>query len=1842
MCSNVLLSIPVVHAEDTEADNKATTAVDRRQAALEFVQASRAYEFGDEEEDLDFLEEEWQLMGTYMSNYYVPYSTYLTSTARDSKGSVSVDKDTKNDYTKILEGTLGMQKDNAEETASRILSNMVDPVSYGKANFKDENKHTTRRLYFGEYDKAGVAKAFKNEVEANYFDLLTMSLDNNAAKKLLKLADSKTDRLAVYWKDGNTNRVVMTINVDFKETDGNGKEVDARSVSSSQAAFLNAFYNASQTNSVANAFFADKGIPKRKDGEDYKDYVNRVYDASMYGWKLYVDTFGNIIADNTDKRYIILPAAMNSAVFKQVKYNKTPQGLQGPRQPDLNPEAMTKDAIEKLDGQSVYIIKEEYKPSDNLPVNNIQSMVYLSNGSMKKGADGQAISNLPTQEWLSTNRDISKSYKDKWYTSLWKSIFSNLDGVAEGKKDLPILRLKSKKDTDSADNVVFDTKNSKAVDNPQEGIDYRLNENLLDQINFKQYKHWRQSLDKMHLISAESNNYNYKHKSVDVTANTLLPEDRRSAILVDVKRNDDNKEAIGPVKQTGWSEVEKSAIPGVDEDLNRWKDIYDKATVLNQSKDGTNALVHFGEGNGVLAKYEGREVDKFISTDGRTYGDAVFPYADNFSRIGLENDFIFVPKSNRKATTTHTAISELALTDKEKLDDVEAEQKNFDLLGKDYNQNLKDLKSTVGENYTGTINSAMLGDAGQALGLRIFSSYTSAALSTLDETYKGDGVIQPPSYALDWEQTPKFNREVDYGVAADKDGSKELEEKISTKKLNQVMDMSFNIMSPTQGMKYVTTWIRNTLNGVFYSWHQDITGSNSSSYTTGKTKYDNQNGFIYQVKLDDLGVTAWLKSNFEHFARFLIIGVLVAMVLYFIRGDLSAQQAIFGFVAFTLLIFVPLPMIDGVISKTNEISSTFYKNKFDYFAIFQLEDYTRHIKDKVVTEGVEEPKEGTTDNTEATGIEKADTSQALDEYEYEKAVSKASNLEAGAGVTVRWMLPKKDNFDGGLRTALNNNLTTSDSFFSKVLSPSVTKDKANEDIKGYADNLYITRQLSDITAYSRTIYGNILGSGQNHQTHDPKIVLEHTSKTIKDPIKKYLSGEEAEDLKGRISKGFTNTPAKTTGTPQERMKHVYGPLLSEQVATGTYVIDTKKITSDTKLGISTTNFNATYSDFNKTPEAFAEGLKRATRDAQTKEEIEKTQNIEVDAKTAAGTSAFALYTESPYYAFAWNFMDLGLSSTTSATGGMKDLLLGSTDGTSNFFYNRIIPEDQQGYNELRDYMDMASLFKVTIPFLNQLNTQYKNYVNKYGTELYRGISLLGPEANGIASTDPDYFKYWHNYNFVRLYNQYSAWVDYLYDADFASPEKIKYAGTEFVVNQPLDPSSYTKTDEQGKTLGRPMVFSESEMKYYGLETGDLTTVERKIQEFNRNTRIAFLPLMNYYSFHDTTMTSIMAITATFEFNKVFSQSKIKGYSLVQEPQGWSLGDFSYDAYMRLILANSTGESLNYIKPDDNGLNSQQGVYEVEADDTDQQMDSTIQLGNSDATGNIYERILAGSGPIIGGMLVLNDVVSVYLLPLVRVIFLVLISLLSIIILVTGVLTTGSTIYKLMANAIFKPIIYAGLLTVGFSMFISLFLGEGSREITGSLTPSIQWGPGGTLLALTLAQVVIIGCMGYLIYKMLLDMKKIGTITLSSVSYVVSSVTSAMTGLGGKLGNANTQSKTTNTTNSFNNTPGSFTTRNNTNNTVQQAQTEMQQHEAADNNARRARNKAQSRVYEKNVQRNANSFEDSMRKGQQKLDEQKQKQDKQQKQPTVVPRTKKTIAENQRGVQIPGVPNQKDK
>lgn len=451
-------------------------------------------------------------------------------------------------------------------------------------------------------------------------------------------------------------------------------------------------------------------------------------------------------------------------------------------------------------------------------------------------------------------------------------------------------------------------------------------------------------------------------------------------------------------------------------------------------------------------------------------------------------------------------------------------------------------------------------------------------------------------------------------------------------------------------------------------------------------------------------------------------------------------------------------------------------------------------------------------------------------------------------------------------------------------------------------------------------------------------------------------------------------------------------------------------------------------------------------------------------------------------------------------GNFKNLLLG---GNLDYFFN-YNKNAGDGYGELRDFMNMHDLFYYVIPLMDKGDDLVEMFDEAYGMDLYDDIKvrftadgyvmvtkggdsvviedIIAPDGTTVDVTgakttermkykdlvadwtDEEVYKFWHNYNVTTIFNAYCTWVDTMYDCDYAKPQTIHVAGKRRVVENPLDPTSYymspvykenadgtIKRDANGDPEisgwnydGRPMVFSRSEMGYYGLEWNDLTKVEQKIIEVQDSVYEKAIDLMNYYNFDDDVLVSAYAMIQLFEFNKEFSQNSFIGESFVMYPQGYELKAFTFDAYLRLIIANTTGDDLQA----ENGQ-------------------------------SLYERTMENSSITFGILLIILDILCVYLIPAFKVFFLVALFFMSVMLIVASAVKIELNILQVTWKSLIFPLLSFSAVSIGLAFLVSLFMSNGAKGVTGELSPTIQLGDPTMVIAV---MIVVNAIALYLYYK----------------------------------------------------------------------------------------------------------------------------------------------------------------
>lgn len=849
-----------------------------------------------------------------------------------------------------------------------------------------------------------------------------------------------------------------------------------------------------------------------------------------------------------------------------------------------------------------------------------------------------------------------------------------------------------------------------------------------------------------------------------------------------------------------------------------------------------------------------------------------------------------------------------------------------------------------------------------------------------------------------------------------------------------IRNWSYYILHPTQGLEYFRILVKNKVNSLLLGLHNDILGTNGVGSTTGTTLYRSNTGYVTTPDLSELEWTNALIQFYQDLIPYLIVLIIVTMILSYVAGVLSLQRCALGAVVFACFLLTPVNLINGVVSLSNRVTQNIYGDKFTYWALVQQESYANAL-DEV-----------------ASGDSYTNYLKTLYATNHDVYSNQGSD-----SIVLKWQAPKKM---ASLMISASDQ-TLLDNLSSTRLIGAVLNNNAYSG-ESYLDgeSSYMYRSYTDLGNFSRFIYNGISNGTQDSSKSISSASISNVNDSLKSAIKNMNATYESDRNAGYANKNGDGS--KSTSGEIRTIVPLTSSMYNDAIAKKGTV---KKMGINDFVGIHQDAFNFSVAMFNNSSEDYKDNLLANAND-NSKDDLSSYLNGYTDADIT-GLAAYSLMSESPYYYFSWDLYDSGLSTNASATNGYKNLLLGQDNG--GYFYNT------SGNGELKDFMDMRSLFTYIIPYLKEGNDLVKEWDNVYGTSIYEGVPTEEGHWNDadIKNSKVLQQKYWHNLNVARLYEIYTPWVDLMYDCSYAEPETIKVMGEKYVVSDPINPASYPEN--------RPMIFSESEMTEYGLTESDLTKVERLILKCNKGFEDRMYELLNYYNFSDFTLNTAAAINCTFEFNINFSENGIFKNNINLYPQSFEISDFSYDAFLRFIVSNTIGTDMT-------------------------------------TTGDFYEDLINNSSSFTGVVLIALDVVSQYVLPAFKIFFLIAVfigSVLLILVTVFKIDPEQKFIVKLGKNLV-VPMLWFLFTTVGFAWIISLFMGTGNNAVTQTNTLSISMGDPVVVMFAVLG--IDIGVL-YIYYKItkgiVINIKNDFKTTIQYLGGIVGGATAVLGGVVGK-------------------------------------------------------------------------------------------------------------------------------
>ena len=1005
---------------------------------------------------------------------------------------------------------------------------------------------------------------------------------------------------------------------------------------------------------------------------------------------------------------------------------------------------------------------------------------------------------------------------------------------------------------------------------------------------------------------------------------------------------------------------------------------------------------------------------------------------------------------------------------------------------------------------------------------------------------------------------------------------------------NEVLSFVYYLLHPVEGIKYVATWLKNKIGGIFIGWHEDIVGSSDSNSSLGMTQYLGFSGYVTTPNLSDIGWIDAIMNNYTSIVVYVLIFMAIIMLMYIIVGQITVQRAIVGFILFGFCALLPPVFINTTISVINKTCDTIYSSKFDYWAIVQTEEYLGRLqsyKDAQNGKGTDEDILASilAVNNNVGGIE---------------------NETGYSGMRVKWISPKKFNDMAELTEAMDKaKLDDEGGILQSIVINSVAATTSGETYLGSDNALYLYRDILDIYRYGAMSY-NIYNPSNNGGITDKSFVGanigDFSNYKISSPddsifYKYWLyknAGTNSSGVGTCNSINTFNNVWKPTNNQVPHLSTIYDSnnlnvdysttdssksikvtynktdytglyfRLASNLDGNTATKDIKFLTDTSSLsalknGFINNKFNnvlisdvknyyttdnlattllATYSGTYRTIGMHRLGYLAATQEHTTKSysdyialndsamsggttntenftkfannyvfaEFPKGFNFSLQALQGAidGTYSvdfnqlshfyYGLYSESPYYFMNYEFRDVlkadgyiydpsYLVDRGNSGASVNDVVNMFLKDKQAYFYNYV---DGDGYGELKDFMNMHDFFYYVLPamktgveIVHDFDEDFGFYtydtcplrIQPDGSFKYNGVKIINSDGSWTSTTSPQEFwdeltqqqryEFWHDLNVNLLCYNYCSWLDTMYDCSYAEPESISVLGEKFLVTDPLDPMTYFQLDDSNNVIaGRYMVFSRSEMEYYGLKMSDLTQVEKKIIDMQDAVYKEAISLTNYYNLSNETLIHNYSLLQLFEFNKAFSEDSFLGESYTLYPQGYELKATSYDGYLRLILSGSTGEDL-MTDPGDSGNTS------------------------------IYERIMKKTSIFFGLMLIANDFIAVYAIPALKLFFLIIIFFISILIIIASALKVELNIINVLWKSLISPCIFYAGVSIGLAWIVSLFMSNGSVGVTQD-SILIQLGdPTMTILVMLIINIVALILYWKICKKCFADFKK---------------------------------------------------------------------------------------------------------------------------------------------------------
>ena len=670
---------------------------------------------------------------------------------------------------------------------------------------------------------------------------------------------------------------------------------------------------------------------------------------------------------------------------------------------------------------------------------------------------------------------------------------------------------------------------------------------------------------------------------------------------------------------------------------------------------------------------------------------------------------------------------------------------------------------------------------------------------------------------------------------------------------DEILNYTYLMMSPTEGRDYRSKIILSGISDFIYEQYQRMVYGGATSYNKGLVTTRNSSGFLAVENYSENFMTAWFMEHYVSCCVYIILfGIVFMVILGLIRGKKLSWFliSILAIVNVTLVLPTTGEFVPYI---ANNVVQSLFEDKMTYWS----------ISEQIGAAEIEANAVGTSnDELSQNGLTQDEEKQVYSLVQGLKSV-----------YIDRYINVKQDIANKVTSASLSSFEEYQNLASARWMLPMIIREFTTED--SGADYVYV--MLSDKLDNTGNLYWY-------YNDHAASFANTISSITNTGNVKYPASGNLGL-YTSTVWSGWRDTINDNLDAEKYR-SYAYTEVNDDKglVHTYSYIIDEQGLINISTSDVPYENYSS-YDEWATALENTLNSGLSTNLDAVYSDIVKNNESYDAyDRGSMKQVYGYLWYTESPlHYFYEVAAETFGDDSTVASIGSE---LQGSY---LNDIRQSILVDDT---GNIRDILDLEHMFKNTIPYLYMTQLYAGGYDGLSG---YFGEQFI-PDSDTVNFEGN--FKSWlFRSNWVTKIMEnpslHGSCTIHYYDGD------VRKSHT--VANMLL-PECYEIPGS------RTMVFSEAQMIQQGLTEFDLSEVELRLVNLNREVYESWTLLLNYVSTSGITREILfrqMATDAMLIFNKSFETNSLDSIGFDMMPTSLDLRSISFDSIMTMLMLNVT-------------------------------------------------------------------------------------------------------------------------------------------------------------------------------------------------------------------------------------------------------------------------------------------------------------------------------------------------